>query len=64
MKETDRAELLRILEKFVESGWDLIAVPSKDWLDGMENTSQLITAVRQAEIECGSSIDPVRSCPA
>jgi hypothetical protein len=54
MKETDHAELLRILEKFVESGWDLIAVPSKDRLDGMENTSQLITAVRQAEIECGS----------
>ncbi len=27
-------ELKTIMEKFASSGWDLIAVPAKQWLDG------------------------------
>jgi len=27
-------ELKMIMKKFEESGWDLIAVPAKDWLEG------------------------------
>lgn len=27
-------ELKPIMEKFVASGWDLIAIPAQDWLDG------------------------------
>ena len=33
-------ELKEIMEKFVSSGWDLIATPSQAWLDGKENTVQ------------------------
>ena len=35
-------ELKPIMEKFVASGWDLIAIPAQDWLDGkadMENSN-------------------------
>ena len=28
-------ELKEIMEKFVSSGWDLIATPSQAWLDGI-----------------------------
>lgn len=55
-------ELKTIMEKFVASGWDLIANPAKEWLEGKENTSALILAIEQADKECGScgcELDPL-----
>lgn len=54
-------ELIGIIEKFAESGWDLIDGPAKAWLvtkDGKEvdeiTTAKLIAAIEQADKECGS----------
>ena len=47
-------ELKMIMKKFAESGWELIAVPAQAWLDGKEDAPSLITAIKQADEECGS----------
>ncbi len=47
-------ELKSIIEKFAVSGWDLIAIPAQQWLDGNADKTALITAIKQADIECGS----------
>lgn len=47
-------ELKVILQKFVESGWDLIAIPSKAYLDGNGTKEDLIKAIEQADNECGN----------
>ena len=47
-------ELKIILEKFAESGWDLIAIPSKAYLDENGTKEDLIKAIEQADKECGS----------
>ncbi len=47
-------EIKNILEKFAESGWDLIAIPSKEYLNSTGSVEDLIKAVEQANIECGS----------
>jgi len=47
-------ELKGIMQKFVESDWDLIAIPSGKWLDGNGNKEELISAIKQADKECGS----------
>lgn len=55
-------ELRSILEKFAASGWDLIAVPAQDWLDGKGDRDTLIAAIKQADRECGScgcELDPL-----
>lgn len=55
-------ELRSILEKFAASGWDLIAVPARDWLDGKGDRDTLIAAIEQADRECGScgcELDPL-----
>jgi hypothetical protein len=55
-------ELKSILVKFAESGWDLIAIPSKEYLDGNGAKEDLIKAVEQADKECGScgcELDPL-----
>lgn len=55
-------ELKIIMEKFVESGWDLIANPAKEWLDGKEDKKALILAIEQADKECGGcgcDLDPL-----
>lgn len=59
MKKDD--ELFNIITKFAESGWDLIDLPAKAWLDtanhdeAAENiTEELIQAVTKADLECGS----------
>ncbi|QAA33460.1 hypothetical protein [Clostridium manihotivorum] len=55
-------ELNVILGKFVESGWDLIAVPSKAYLDGTGSREELVKSVEQADKECGScgcELDPL-----
>lgn len=55
-------ELKTIMEKFVVSGWDLISVPAKEWLDGKADRDALISAIKQADEECGScgcDLDPL-----
>lgn len=47
-------ELKVILEKFADSGWDLISIPSKAYLEGNGAKEDLIKAVEQADKECGS----------
>jgi sugar phosphate isomerase/epimerase len=54
MKNDNREELVQILVKFAESGWDLIAGPSKAWLDGNEDVKELLAAIEQADKDCGS----------
>lgn len=55
-------ELKIIMQKFVASGWDLIADPAQEWLDGKSNKHTLILAIKQADKECGScgcELDPL-----
>ena len=55
-------ELKVIMEKFVASGWDLIAVPAQQWLDKKADKDVLIAAIKQADKECGScgcELDPL-----
>lgn len=47
-------ELKTIMEKFASSGWDLIAAPAQGWLDGKADKTDLISAIKQADEECGS----------
>ena len=47
-------ELKTIMEKFASSGWDLIAVPAKQWLDGNADKDALTAAIQQPDKECGS----------
>lgn len=54
-------ELVAIVTKFAESGWDVIDFPAKAWLGsgGDEKASKdatiaLVAAVKVAEKECGS----------
>ena len=49
-------ELKTIMEKFASSGWDLIAVPAKQWLDGNADKDALTAAIQQADKECGSCV--------
>lgn len=56
------AELKAIMQKLAASGWDLIAVPAQEWLDGNSNKDTLILAIEQADKECGScgcELDPL-----
>ena len=55
-------ELKFIMEKFAASGWDLISVPAQQWLDGKFDREAFISAVKQADRECGScgcEMDPL-----
>ena len=55
-------ELKSIMEKFVESGWDVIAAPAQKWLSGDFDRDEVIAAVKQADSECGScgcELDPL-----
>ncbi|OUO24953.1 hypothetical protein [Eubacterium sp. An3] len=55
-------ELKTIMQKFVASGWDLIAIPAQQWLDGKSDKKSLISAIKQADEECGScgcELDPL-----
>ncbi|HHX80096.1 MAG TPA: hypothetical protein GX692_03420 [Acholeplasmataceae bacterium] len=47
-------ELEVIMSKFVESGWDLISIPAKEWLENKSSKKRLIAAILQADRECGS----------
>jgi len=50
----DNDELKIILDKFADSGWDLISSPSKKYLSGVGTKEELITAFEQAAKECGN----------
>lgn len=55
-------ELKVIMEKFAASGWELIAVPARGWLEGCTDRDALVAAIRQADRECGScgcELDPL-----
>lgn len=55
-------KLKTIIEKFAASGWDLISVPAQQWLDGKADKDILVSAIRQADKECGScgcNLDPL-----
>ena len=55
-------ELKSIMEKFVASGWDLLAVPAQQWLDGEADKNALVSAIKQAGKECGHcgcELDPL-----
>ena len=47
-------ELKTIMQKFAASGWDLIADPAREWLDGKSNKDTLVSAIKQADEECGN----------
>ena len=55
-------ELRIIMKKFAASGWELIAIPAKEWLNGKNDKNALISAIKQADKECGScgcDLDPL-----
>ena len=55
-------ELKTIMEKYAASGWDLISVPAQQWLDGKVDKDALVSAIKQADKECGScgcNLDPL-----
>lgn len=55
-------ELKTIMEKYAASGWDLISVPAQQWLDGKADKDVLVSAIKQADKECGScgcNLDPL-----
>lgn len=55
-------ELKTIMEKLTASGWDLISVPAQQWLDGKADKNALVSAIKQADKECGScscNLDPL-----
>ncbi len=54
-------ELVSIITKFSESGWDVIDAPSKAWLklrdtneDAKAEKLELVRAIEKADNECGS----------
>lgn len=51
---TNINELRDIMVKFADSGWDLISIPAKEWLDGKGDRDALIQAIEEADKECGS----------
>jgi hypothetical protein len=52
--EDNMEELRAIIGKFAASGWNVIAVPAKNWLAGTGSAAELIAAVERADAECGS----------
>lgn len=47
-------ELRAIIKRFADSGWELISVPASAYLAGEDCTDEFISAVEQANEECGS----------
>jgi flavin reductase (DIM6/NTAB) family NADH-FMN oxidoreductase RutF len=50
----DNGELKIILEKFADSGWKLISIPSKKYLKGDGTKEDLVLAIEQADKDCGN----------
>ncbi len=53
-REKYMEELRSIIERFADSGWELISVPSKAWLEGGCDKETLVLAIKQADKECGN----------
>ena len=58
---TVNAELVALVEKFAESGWDLIGEPAKAWLAAYSSGRDLNAAAEvllkpsnSADVECGA----------
>jgi len=58
---SQKDELVGIITKFAESGWDVIDVPSKAWLKHKDDSEtsktaklELISAIEKADKECGN----------
>lgn len=50
-------ELIAIISKFAESGWDLIDAPSKAWISSQQDRTaidKLTEAINEADKQCGS----------
>ncbi len=47
-------KLVEILNQFIACGWDLIAVPSKAWLEGKQSRQSLMDAILKADEQCGN----------
>lgn len=47
-------ELNIIIKKFAESGWDLISIPARQWLEGNVDNDVLTAAIKEADKQCGS----------
>ncbi len=50
-------ELIDIVTKFTESGWDVIDGPSRAWLSNRDDAAAwtaLVAAVKEADVVCGS----------
>jgi glutathione peroxidase-family protein len=59
MNSEKQEELIGIIEKFANSGWDLIDFPAKTWLQNKFESDRtivqnLIDATERADIECGN----------
>ncbi len=55
-------ELKIIMEKFAASGWESIAIPAQQWLNGKADRDALVTAIKIADQQCGScgcELDPL-----
>lgn len=55
-------ELSTIMKRFAGSGWDQIAEPARQWLDGTGDRATLIQAITAADKECrscGCELDPL-----
>lgn len=48
-----KSELEQILDTFAASGWDLIAIPSKAYLNKSETKQTLVDAIQRADAQCG-----------
>jgi len=50
-------ELVTIVEKFANSGWDVIDAPSKKWSEAngsAETAAELLAAIQKADNDCGN----------
>lgn len=55
-------ELMDILGQFIDSGWDLIAGPSAEYMSGACGEEELLAAIEEADRQCGScgcELDPL-----
>ncbi len=48
-------ELEAIMQKFAASGWDLIAVPAQEWLDGKADKDTLVIEISERGAVMASS---------
>ena len=50
----ENLELTNIVKRFADSGWTLLAVPAANYLKDKNTSDQLITAVKEADKQCGT----------